>query len=144
MGLIGKRSPPKPPLSPILLFHKILLKNDGTFSYCLSYVGRDKILKVIQYISRLLLWSLAIEKVRNPNSTSKLHKIISQFSITRKIIRLMHFIEPISEVAEFLSCKPEDRPDPRTIKGGYVLSIQHQFGFNAVCKRGCRIGARRD
>lgn len=68
-------------LIKLLVFRKMLLLTDG----------RDKILKIIQYSLKFLLWAyLKAGLIR-----TKYAGIASQLSLTRKLIRLGHWLEPI-------------------------------------------------
>jgi hypothetical protein len=54
--------------------------------------GRDKFLKVIQYVSRV--WIL--QQTGKTDVMKRLEHLISAFSTTRKVIRLGHAVEPFS------------------------------------------------
>lgn len=69
-------------ISIVATFHKMIKDLDG----------RDKTLKIIQYIFKILLH----HRLANPKLWSPL---TSQFSITRKILRLGHGIGPLRELA---------------------------------------------
>src|SRR5947209_6651430 len=65
--------------------------------------GRDKFLKILQYFSKIILWLHINEsKTKRPILYSRLTALTSQFSNTRKIIRLTHFLEPYSEFKEYV------------------------------------------
>ncbi|KAI8924199.1 peroxisomal biogenesis factor 11-domain-containing protein [Entophlyctis helioformis] len=70
-----------------MVFRKILLLNDG----------RDKVLKCFQYTAKVLLWCLITDAKRFPGSHTRASIIASQFSTTRKIIRLGHWLEPLND-----------------------------------------------
>ncbi|KAI8909065.1 peroxisomal biogenesis factor 11 [Gorgonomyces haynaldii] len=70
----------------VMVFRKILQLNDG----------RDKILKVLQYTSKVLLWAYLKKGTLHDKSS----KLASQLSITRKCIRLFHWLEPIQEIID--------------------------------------------
>ncbi|KAJ3136371.1 hypothetical protein HK100_001748 [Physocladia obscura] len=79
----------------ILIFRKILLLNDG----------RDKILKVIQYSAKVLLWVKFLSILPVTARTRKsLAKMIPHLSVARKLIRFGSFLAPI----EFLSSTSPD------------------------------------
>ncbi|KAJ3116344.1 hypothetical protein HK100_001093 [Physocladia obscura] len=74
----------------ILILRKILHLNDG----------RDKVLKIIQYSAKVLLWVKLLSILPAATRTQKsLAKIIPHLSVARKLIRLGSFLAPI----EFLS-----------------------------------------
>ncbi|KAJ3299292.1 hypothetical protein HK104_009411 [Borealophlyctis nickersoniae] len=77
-----------PILVQLLILQRILLTNDG----------RDKILKIVQYSLKTVLWYRAAAAAKNP----KADKVISQFSLTRKIIRLNNWANSIAEMDELL------------------------------------------
>ena len=68
----------------LLVLRKILLLTDG----------RDKLMKVVQYGSKLLLWKIFVSE---NNVNKRLGSLSTQFSITRKILRLGHFMEPFND-----------------------------------------------
>lgn len=89
--------------------------------------GRDKSLKIIQYVGKILLWLHLTRKSKAPRKTffynlSKLLKVFrpppsplfefstyapriqtmaKEFSNTRKIMRLAHFLEPYTELRKY-------------------------------------------
>ena len=66
--------------------------------------GRDKYLKVIQYFGKVILWlHVNKNKSKYPKLYPRLTAMNSQFSNTRKIIRLAHFLEPYSDFKEYVS-----------------------------------------
>jgi len=68
--------------------------------------GRDKYLKIIQYFGKIILWlHINKNKSKYPKLHSRLSAMNSQFSNTRKIIRLAHFLEPYSDFKEYVSGK---------------------------------------
>ena len=66
------------------ILRRILLLSDG----------RDKILKIIQYVSKILL----IHRALSVNSAKKANNLASSFSTGRKILRLAHFLDGIEEL----------------------------------------------
>ena len=70
-------------LEKFMVLRRILLLNDG----------RDKVLKVIQYTAKFLLWSY----LKDGSWLEKSKKWAAQLSISRKIIRLFHWLEPIQD-----------------------------------------------
>ncbi|RUS15798.1 peroxisomal biogenesis factor 11-domain-containing protein [Endogone sp. FLAS-F59071] len=76
--------------------------------------GRDKALKLVQYIVKVLLWSyLDARKKHHSDLHGHLHALASHFSTTRKIIRLGHVIEPYGELVDFNSLPPLPTTAPR-------------------------------
>nr|KAJ3419475.1 hypothetical protein HK105_006907 [Polyrhizophydium stewartii] len=74
----------------MLVFRKILLLNDG----------RDKVLKCFQYTAKVLLWCYLTDPKRFPLAHDRASKIAAQFSITRKIVRLGHWLESYNDHLE--------------------------------------------
>jgi len=63
-------------------------------------VGRDKILRTIQYFSRFYAWYLY--RTNNPNSAiAPYNTIKTQFGLTRKILRVGKFVEHFKAASEF-------------------------------------------
>ncbi|CAG8564344.1 19003_t:CDS:2 [Racocetra persica] len=93
------------PPSNVEILRRLLVHSDG----------RDKTLKIIQYFGKIILWihDRKVSKVnpviflfyRNKYFLSRvsprLKAMTSQFSTTRKIIRLAHFLEPYSDLREY-------------------------------------------
>ncbi|KAJ3195526.1 hypothetical protein HK101_011890 [Irineochytrium annulatum] len=84
----------------IMVFRKILVLNDG----------RDKLLKVLQYGSKAIIYLGLIERLlaRSPalldektGLKSRLTKLVSHLSMARKIVRLFHVLEPIQSLHDF-------------------------------------------
>ncbi|KAJ3035971.1 hypothetical protein HDV00_003265 [Rhizophlyctis rosea] len=103
--------PAVPPFIPALILRKILLTNDG----------RDKILKCTQYSLKLfLIFHLTYSKYF-PASTSQKYlttkSVISQLSLTRKIIRTGASLNSYSELLEALQ-------ERTTTKGGLTPTQQ--------------------
>ena len=69
----------------LLVFRKVLLLTDG----------RDKSLKLIQYLSKLLIWA----QVLNGKQIKRATNLASQLSLTRKIIRLAHWLDSVNDLA---------------------------------------------
>lgn len=75
-------------ITRILILRKILLLNDG----------RDKVLKVLQYTAKVLLWGV----LKDPKDVlyDKSKKLSTHFSIARKIVRLGHWLEPFNDTLD--------------------------------------------
>ncbi|KAJ3085629.1 hypothetical protein HK102_013984 [Quaeritorhiza haematococci] len=80
-----------PLLAKILILRRILLLNDG----------RDKVLKIIQYTAKTLLWAYLIDQKTNPVAIPRTKALASHFSTARKIIRLLHWLEPFNSLNDF-------------------------------------------
>ncbi|RIA85019.1 peroxisomal biogenesis factor 11 [Glomus cerebriforme] len=66
--------------------------------------GRDKFLKIIQYFGKIILWlHVKNNKSKYPKLYHRLIAMTSQFSNTRKIIRLAHFLEPYADFKEYVT-----------------------------------------
>ncbi|CAI2163289.1 3508_t:CDS:2 [Funneliformis geosporum] len=107
-----KRPIPKPTVE---ILRRLLVHSDG----------RDKSLKVTQYFGKIILWlHINKNKTKYPKLYSRLNVMTSQFSNTRKIIRLAHFLEPYADFKEYVAGK---RNLPRTaIPYEHVV---HTLGF---------------
>ncbi|KAI9593699.1 hypothetical protein BDF19DRAFT_447602 [Syncephalis fuscata] len=67
--------------------------------------GRDKTMKLIQYLLKVLLWK-ALKTPKDALLRERLSALTKAFSTTRKIIRLGHWLEPYDEIVEWLSDMP--------------------------------------
>ncbi|KAJ3106146.1 hypothetical protein HDU97_006963 [Phlyctochytrium planicorne] len=98
----------------LMVLRKILTLNDG----------RDKVLKCVQYGSKAILYLKIVEKlaeratakgwtllapIKNKDGSispapmaSRLQSLVSHMSMTRKIVRLAHFLEPIDTLVQFV------------------------------------------
>lgn len=88
--------------SALAIFRQLLLVADG----------RDKTLKVIQYFVKILFWAhLSQRKKRYPLLYQRLSALASNFSTTRKIIRLGHVVEPYSTFLTYANGEKTFHPD---------------------------------
>ncbi|KAI9217783.1 peroxisomal biogenesis factor 11 [Blastocladiella britannica] len=62
--------------------------------------GRDKALKIVQYGFKVLLWAEIITKTSHPTAHPRISAVVSQFSLTRRVLRLGHVVEPYSELRD--------------------------------------------
>jgi len=86
-----KRPSPKPTVE---ILRRLLVHSDG----------RDKSLKIIQYFGKIILWlHINKNKTKYPKLYPRLIAMTSQFSNTRKIIRLAHFLEPYTDFKEYVT-----------------------------------------
>ncbi|KAG0282828.1 Peroxisomal membrane protein PMP27 [Linnemannia gamsii] len=60
--------------------------------------GRDKTIKVIQYFAKVFLWLFLSNPKQYAVLTARLKALAKQFSTTRKVLRLGHFIDPMASV----------------------------------------------
>ncbi|GAB5587827.1 hypothetical protein Unana1_02727 [Umbelopsis nana] len=102
-------TPPAKP--PVTVLRKVLTITDG----------RDKALKLIQYFIKIILHHGFIAK-RWPLHAS-LSALASQFSTTRKIIRLGHIIEPTAELYNAYVSAPKTLPATTKERIASFLSI---------------------
>ncbi|KAI8852679.1 peroxisomal biogenesis factor 11 [Chytridium lagenaria] len=79
----------------LMVLRKILTLNDG----------RDKVLKCVQYGSKAALYLNLLEGKEDGVApiVPRMEKLVSHMSMTRKIIRLAHFLEPLDTLKTFLS-----------------------------------------
>ncbi|KAF9184761.1 Peroxisomal membrane protein PMP27 [Haplosporangium sp. Z 767] len=57
--------------------------------------GRDKTIKVIQYFAKVFLWLFLSDAKQYAVLASRIKALAKQFSTTRKVLRLGHFVEPM-------------------------------------------------
>jgi len=75
--------------------------------YVATTVGRDKLLRTLQYFSRFYAWYLF--RTNNPQSSiAPFEAIKKQFGLTRKIMRLGKFVEHIKAAAVATDAKNMD------------------------------------
>ncbi|KAF9328615.1 Peroxisomal membrane protein PMP27 [Podila minutissima] len=60
--------------------------------------GRDKTVKVIQYFAKVFLWLFLSNPKQSELLASRIKALAKQFSTTRKVLRLGHFIDPMATV----------------------------------------------
>ncbi|KAF9117779.1 Peroxisomal membrane protein PMP27 [Mortierella sp. 14UC] len=60
--------------------------------------GRDKTIKVIQYFAKVFLWLFLSNPKQYAVLATRLKALAKQFSNTRKVLRLAHFIDPLASV----------------------------------------------
>ncbi|KAG0373900.1 hypothetical protein BGX24_011103 [Mortierella sp. AD032] len=60
--------------------------------------GRDKTIKVIQYFAKVFLWLFLSNPKQYAVLATRLKALAKQFSNTRKVLRLTHFIDPLASV----------------------------------------------
>lgn len=60
--------------------------------------GRDKTIKVIQYFAKVFLWLFLSDPKQYAVLATRLKALAKQFSTTRKVLRLGHFIDPMASV----------------------------------------------
>ncbi|KAF9110841.1 hypothetical protein BGX27_005831 [Mortierella sp. AM989] len=60
--------------------------------------GRDKTIKVIQYFAKVFLWVFLSDPKQYKLFATRLKALAKQFSTTRKVLRLGHFVDPLASV----------------------------------------------
>ncbi|KAF9196447.1 hypothetical protein BGZ49_002814 [Haplosporangium sp. Z 27] len=60
--------------------------------------GRDKAIKVVQYFAKVILWVFLSDPKQYKILATRLKALAKQFSTTRKVLRLTHFIDPLATV----------------------------------------------
>ncbi|KAI9101378.1 peroxisomal biogenesis factor 11 [Phlyctochytrium arcticum] len=81
---------PPSPLLKLFILRKLLLLTDG----------RDKVMKVAQYGLKTALWLQLLDVKRNTQLHGYANKTISHFSMTRKIIRLLYWLNSLEELVD--------------------------------------------
>ncbi|KAJ5565498.1 hypothetical protein N7513_001740 [Penicillium frequentans] len=97
--------------------------NHSSFAHFLRFVattvGRDKILRTLQYFSRFYCWYL--DRANRPHSAIHPFEVIKkQFEITRRILRIGNFIEKFNAASAVLMKKSPVDPVLR-----YLTTISH-------------------
>ncbi|KAF9964718.1 Peroxisomal membrane protein PMP27 [Mortierella alpina] len=60
--------------------------------------GRDKTIKVVQYFCKVFLWAFLSNPKQSAVLAARMKALAKQFSTTRKVLRLGHFIDPMASV----------------------------------------------
>ncbi|KAG0198949.1 hypothetical protein BGX28_007692 [Mortierella sp. GBA30] len=60
--------------------------------------GRDKTIKVVQYFCKVFLWAFLSNPKEYAVFAARMKALAKQFSTTRKVLRLGHFIDPMASV----------------------------------------------
>jgi hypothetical protein len=104
----------------LMVLRKILLLNDG----------RDKVLKVVQYASKTILYLSLISKLKKMLSLpdthpllllpSRLEKLVPHLSLARKIVRLAHGLESLDTIAS-LNISDLDKLSEKRLETGLML-----------------------
>lgn len=68
---------------------KLMKPIDNLRNVLLLTDGRDKGMKIVQYALKIALWGLV------PKGNRKMNDVISQLSLARKLIRMLHWLEPL-------------------------------------------------
>ena len=105
------------PLLYILIWKQILSTSDG----------RDKVFKIIQYLAKMQLWIF--------NSSDLISKNLSTHcSLFRKMIRLAHVLEPISESFELSELKNNESDlDVYLNRMNVYVSILNDLSDDVIC-----------
>ena len=94
--------------------------NDG-----FSAVGRDKVLRTIQYFSRFYAWYLY--RTNNPTSAIQPWVVLkNQFGLTRKILRIGKFVEHIRAGAEIYDAAVKSSSGDKVTQ---YLQVLRQIGY---------------
>ncbi|KAI1607972.1 peroxisomal biogenesis factor 11 [Exophiala viscosa] len=93
--------------------------------YVATTVGRDKVLRTIQYFSRFYAWYLY--RTNNPTSTIQPWVVLkNQFGLTRKILRIGKFVEHIRAGAEIYDAAIKSSNGDKITQ---YLQILRQIGY---------------
>ncbi|KAG0074813.1 Peroxisomal membrane protein PMP27 [Podila epicladia] len=81
----------------------VISKNSKTATQIIREIsdlvdGRDKTIKVIQYFAKVFLWFFLSNPKQYELLASRIKALAKQFSTTRKVLRLGHFIDPMATV----------------------------------------------
>jgi hypothetical protein len=77
----------------LLIWRNILLLTDG----------RDKTLKIFQYLAKVMMWADILPSKSKSESKAKL--LASHFSLIRKVLRLGHVLEPFHDGLDLIGKK---------------------------------------
>lgn len=114
------KSPSCDLLIRILIFKRILALTDG----------RDKLMKVIQYTAKFLLWKYPST---DSEMKSKAKIISSQFSTIRKVIRLAHFLEPLNEGYDIMRSAKYATTAEKLAPLGAIIGICNDISDDLIC-----------
>ncbi|KAK4945410.1 Peroxisomal membrane protein PMP27 [Elasticomyces elasticus] len=93
--------------------------------YVATTVGRDKVLRTIQYFSRFYAWYLY--RTNNPTSAIQPWVVVkNQFGLTRKILRIGKFVEHIRAGAEIYDAAVKSSNGDKVTQ---YLQILRQIGY---------------
>ncbi|KAK5946243.1 Peroxisomal membrane protein PMP27 [Knufia obscura] len=93
--------------------------------YVATTVGRDKVLRTIQYFSRFYAWYLY--RTNNPTSAIQPWTTIkNQFSLTRKILRVGKFVEHIRSASELYDVAMKQGSGDKIVQ---YLQTLRQIGY---------------
>jgi Peroxisomal biogenesis factor 11 (PEX11) len=101
-------SPPRRPVDAVKLFCATLLLTEG----------RDKVVKLLQYTSRLIL-------LLSSSPAKRLRPLISQMSMTRKVLKLGHGVFPFQELTQ--------GPISKTVFVRAVVEFMNDFWDDVYC-----------
>ncbi|KAF9294090.1 Peroxisomal membrane protein PMP27 [Mortierella antarctica] len=103
--LLDTKTPPSPPpTAPTTIARpSVISKNSKTAIQIIREIsdlvdGRDKTIKVIQYFAKVFLWLFLSNPKQYELLASRIKALAKQFSTTRKVLRLGHFIDPMATV----------------------------------------------
>ncbi|KIX05987.1 uncharacterized protein Z518_03961 [Rhinocladiella mackenziei CBS 650.93] len=93
--------------------------------YVATTIGRDKVLRTIQYFSRFYAWYLY--RTNNPTSAIQPWNVIkTQFGLTRKIMRVGKFVEHVRAGSEIYDAAMKSGNGDKIVQ---YLQILRQIGY---------------
>jgi len=94
--------------------------------YVATTVGRDKVLRTIQYFSRFYAWYLY--RTNNPTSAIQPWKVVqTQFGLARKIMRVGKFVEHLRAASEIYDAATKSGSADKITQ---YLQILRQLGYS--------------
>ncbi|ORZ41666.1 hypothetical protein BCR44DRAFT_341146 [Catenaria anguillulae PL171] len=70
--------------------------------HLLSPVLALLVMKIVQYLFKVVLWADLVSKTTHPTAHARISAVVSQFSMTRRILRLGHVNEPYAELRDLI------------------------------------------
>lgn len=101
--------------------------------YVATTIGRDKVLRTLQYFSRFYAWYLY--RTNNPPTTiAPFSAIKTQFGLTRKILRIGKFVEHFKAASELYDANAKVRANGGDQVLQYLQILrQLGYGFYLAC-----------
>lgn len=88
--------------------------------------GRDKLMKVVQYLAKLYIW------LNQSNARIKSKSLASNLSTVRKVIRIGHFLDPITALIDSRSEKLVTLVQ-RLAPLGHSIGIVNDMADDLIC-----------
>jgi hypothetical protein len=110
----------KSTLIPVLVLRRVLLLADG----------RDKVMKVIQYGCKILLWKVYLSKSVEQD---RLKAISNHFSLVRKVLRLARCLEGVNEAVQISKDWRFDSVSAKLAPLNVALSILNDISDDLIC-----------